>query len=341
MKNFLTDAERIELETQHKKSRDVGSRDRLKAILSRNEGLGYNKIARVLRSDASTVRRHVEEYLDNKKTKSGGGGSQSKLNEKQTSDLIDHLKKNIYLSVKAICHYVEMVYRIKYSRQGMTDWLLRNNFIFKKPIGVPAKANAQAQEAFIQEYEQLKKEMPANEPILFGDSFHPTQTTRITKGWIHQDVCAVVPTTGNRTRVNITGAIHLNSMHLVTQESEIVNAESFIQFLKKIEKSYPDAPTIHLIVDRGPVHTSTDVKEYLLTSRIKLRLLPPYSPNLNPIERLWKLFHKHVSNNKHYSTGKDFKTAISHFFAEAYHRLKSIFSKTINDQFQRLPIATY
>ena len=151
----------------------------------------------------------------------------------------------------------------------------------------------------------------------------------------------MVPTTGNRTRVNITGAIHLQTMHLVTQESDTVNAESFIQFLQRLERAYPDAAKIHFIVDQGPAHRNEEVEKYLKTSRVVLHHLPVYSPNLNPIERLWKIFHQHVSNNKYYSTGKEFKDAVSKFFSETYNRLKSKFSKTINDKFQMLPEPTF
>ncbi|WP_410520671.1 transposase [Candidatus Tisiphia endosymbiont of Dioctria rufipes] len=45
-------------------------------------------------------------------------------------------------------------------------------------------------------------------------------------------------------------------------------------------------------------HKSKKVKEYLVNSKIELVFLPPYSPNLNPIERLWKLMHRIVTNNK-------------------------------------------
>jgi transposase len=337
MKYFLSDAERIELETQHKKSREIAVRDRLKVILARDRGVRYSKIAVVMRIDESTAQRYVQEYIESKKIKPNGGGSSSKLDDKQTGELIEHLKQHMYPTVQAICHYVEQTYQVLYTRQGMTDWLVRHDFVYKQPTGVPAKASREAQEAFVQEYEKLKETIPPAEPILFGDSFHPSQATRLSRGWMHKDALVVVPTTGSRTRLNITGAIHLNSMDLVTQESETVNSESFIQFLQTLETTYSDAPKIHLILDQGPAHTSAETEAFIATSRIVLHHLPPYSPNLNPIERLWKIFHKHVSNNKYYPTAKEFKASTRAFFSSTYHALKSTFSNTINDNFQRLP----
>jgi transposase len=340
MKHFLEEAERRSLEAQHKSTRDGLIKDRLKAILARDEGLGYEQIAQVLRLDESTVRRYVEEYIENKKIKPDSGGSSSKLNEQQTIELVEHLKKHMYSTAKAICHYVEQKYQVTYSRQGMTEWLIRNDFVFKQPIGVPAKANREAQEAWVQQYEKLKEQVAPDEPILFGDSVHPSQATQLARGWIHKTSNVIVPTTGSRTRLNITGALNLPSMNLITQESETVNAESFIQFMQKVETVYPDAPKIHLIVDQGPAHKNSDVAQFLTGSRIVLHLLPTYSPNLNPIERLWKIFHKHVSKNKYYPTAKDFKTATRNFFLNTYNTLKSTLTNTINDSFQMLPLPT-
>jgi transposase len=341
MKHFLEEAERQRLEAQHKHTRDSLIKDRLKAILARDEGFGYTKIARVLRLDESTVRRYVEEYIESKKIKPDSGGSSSKLDEQQTTELVEHLKKHMYPTAKSIIYYIAEKYQVTYTRQGITEWLMRNEFVFKQPIGVPAKADRAAQKAFVQAYEKLKKEVAYNEPILFGDSFHPSQATQLARGWIHKSSCVVVPTTGSRTRVNITGAINLQSMDLITQESETVNTESFVQFIQDVENAYPDAPKIHLIVDQGPAHTSADTVQFLENSRVVLHLLPTYSPNLNPIERLWKVFHKQVSNNKYYPTAKDFRAAVRNFFSHTYHTLKSILTKTINDNFQMLPVATH
>lgn len=42
--------------------------------------------------------------------------------------------------------------------------------------------------------------------------------------------------------------------------------------------------------------------------------LPPYSPNLNPIQRLWKVMNEKVRNNRFFKSAKDFKEAINQFF---------------------------
>ncbi|MBE7547044.1 MAG: transposase [Planctomycetia bacterium] len=62
------------------------------------------------------------------------------------------------------------------------------------------------------------------------------------------------------------------------------------------------AGTIYIISDNAKYYRSKLVKEYLANSRIKIKFLPSYSPNLNLIERLWKFFRKKILYNKYYDT---------------------------------------
>ena len=101
----------------------------------------------------------------------------------------------------------------------------------------------------------------------------------------------------------------------MVQEDRTLNAESTIKFFKKIENAYPDKSTIHIFCDNAPYYRNKSVREYLKTSKIKLYFLPPYSPNLNPIERLWKWMKERILYNTYYEYFEDFKAAIFGFFA--------------------------
>ena len=70
----------------------------------------------------------------------------------------------------------------------MQAWLARHEFSYKKPKGVPAKLNEEKQKAFIEKYEELKASLDEDEVILFMDSVHPTQETKISYGWIKKGV---------------------------------------------------------------------------------------------------------------------------------------------------------
>ena len=72
---------------------------------------------------------------------------------------------------------------------------------------------------------------------------------------------------------------------------------------------------------------------------ITLHTLPPYSPNLNPIERLWKIMNEHVRNNHYFATAKEFRQKIEHFFSDTLPAMGSSLNSRINDNFQRLSSA--
>ena len=77
---------------------------------------------------------------------------------------------------------------------------------------MPAKADVAKQEEFIEKYIELVADTPANEPILFMDSAHPTMATKVVCGWIKKGVDKPIAQTASRTQVNVMGAIELTSM---------------------------------------------------------------------------------------------------------------------------------
>ena len=79
---------------------------------------------------------------------------------------------------------VAEVYGVSYSHQGMHNGLHRNGFFYKKPKGIPGKADPAVQAEFACTYKQLKRETPENEPISFGDGVHPTISTKVTGVWV-------------------------------------------------------------------------------------------------------------------------------------------------------------
>jgi hypothetical protein len=97
-----------------------------------------------------------------------------------------------------------------------------------------------------------------------------------------------IPANTGRSRLNLSGAIDVVSYNVVIQEDQTLNAGSTIRYKA--------------------------VKEYLATAKIDLHFLPPYSPNLNPIERLWKWMKERVVYNTYYEHFEDFKEAILGFF---------------------------
>jgi len=127
----LSKAKKEKLEVAYKKERDGRIRDRMKAFLLRSEGWKQVEIAQALRLRAETVEDHLREYVRLSKLKPDNGGSESKLNEEQTTEIVAHLEKTTYLKVVEICAHIQNKYDIKYTKSGMTKWLHNHGFSLK------------------------------------------------------------------------------------------------------------------------------------------------------------------------------------------------------------------
>jgi len=93
---------------------------------------------------------------------------------------------------------------------------------------------------------------------------------------------------------------------------------------------------VELILDGAGYHRSQALKDKAVELNIKLHYLPPYSPNLNPIERLWKVMNEHVRNNQYFSTAKEFRDKIDEFFQKTLPDIGDSLASRINDNFQEL-----
>jgi transposase len=331
---------KLELEQRAKSTKDMHERLRLCVILARSEGMPAETIAQVLRISIANVYRYLSEYESNNKTKHDQkGGSESKLNVNQTEELINHLQKNTYLKAKDICNYVKKRYGIEYSKPGMIAWLQAQGFIYKQPIKVPGKLDVAKQEAFIAEYEKLKANLPENHEIYFLDAVHPEFQSQSVCGWIKKGEIKTLPTTSKQYRLHFIGAINLKNMKVFAQEYKTVNAENMISFLNDLEESSP-ASKIYIICDNGRANKNKALKAYLEKSKIEIHYLPPYSPNLNPIERLWKLMREMNTYNRCYDNFENFSVVIREFFFEDIPKMVDILGKRINDKFQRIVLNT-
>jgi len=338
MKKPLTAQERASLAIQHKSERDGRIRDRIKAVLLYDKGYSYTKIAEILLLDDETVRRHVNDYVIKKKLAPKNGGSVSRMGLKQSELLKAHLREKTYLYAKEICAYVQSEFALKYTQSGMTKWLKANGFRYKKPHGIPAKADKAKQEEFIEYYEKLKCNLPKDEAIYFLDASHPQHQTKLAYGWIAKGARKPEKMTACQKRVNLIAGINLANHHVEYAEATWINGESIEAFLKQLIESKPAAKKIHVIWDNAGYHKSQAIRDFVKKTNIELHFLPPYSPNLNPIERLWKIMHENVTYNRYYPKFADFTEGILNFFENIEHHKSTMLSR-ITDNFQRLVFA--
>lgn len=341
----LSNEERSQLRAQHKRERDRRVCDRIKAVLLFDKGWSITDISEALLLSDDAIRNHIAEYKETKKLKPKNGGSIEKFSIKQSLFLESHLQNHIYLYVKDITEYVRVTFGIDYTVHGLRNWLQRHGFSYKKPAIVPGKANKEQQQKWLDEYAKLRRNLPEDETICFMDGVHPTHNVQPAYGWIKTGHRKEIPTNTGRARLNISGVVDVISHNVLVQEDKTLNAESTIQFFQNIERAYLTKKTIHLFCDNAPYYKNERVKQYLETSKISLHFLPPYSPNLNPIERLWKWMKERVIYNMYYPNFEEFRLSVLGFFQtisklDAKSRLGRDFRTRIRDKFRAIGAPT-
>jgi len=143
----------------------------------------------------------------------------------------------------------------------------------------------------------LKKDYPKikalaqreNAEIFFGDAAHMRSDHHAGRTWGKKGETPVVKATGARHGVSLISAITARGhMRFMIKEKGSVNAEVFIEFLNRLMTGATRA--IFLIVDRGPAHVAKKTRAFVasLNGRLLLFYLPPYSPDRNPDELVWK-----------------------------------------------------
>jgi transposase len=313
----LTTGQIASLKALHRLQRDRRFADRVKAIVLLGTGWSVAAVAEALLVDEKTVRLWHEKYVH------GGEddlltlcyvGKEPLLSEMQQQELAKHLDENTYIDSKAVAHYIEKKYGVQYSRTGVKELLHRLNFVYKKPKHVPGKLDPAKQAVFVAEYEILRKTKGKNDPIYFADACHPQHNSIPAYGWIRRGTDKELKSNGGRKRVNINGAVDIDTLETVTDFTKSVNGASSLRLFKKIAAKHPKAKAIHVYLDNASYYVSKWLKERLIGLKIVLHPLPGYSPNLNVIERLWKFFKKEILYNKYYEKFEDFLSACKGFF---------------------------
>ena len=150
-------------------------------------------------------------------------------------------------------------------------------------------------EALVQQW--LKQEYPKikalarreKAEIYFGDAAHMRSDHHAGRTWGKKGETPVVLSTGARYRMSLISAVTSRGhMRFMIKEKGGVNADVFIEFLKRLMVGSNNR--IFLIVDRGPAHVAKKTKAFVATvgDRLRLIYLPPYSPDRNPDELVWK-----------------------------------------------------
>jgi transposase len=317
----LDSQQRQELERRRRQTHDQRVAERISAVLWAADGRTRFDIAdllgRSLRQIGAWLRIFRNKGID-ALCATHYQGDPGKLTPRQVECLKQEIKTGRFHNSDQIRRPTEETFHVAYSSSGIKDLLRRLGASYHKVTGFFWKADPDKQRRFVKQYHRHQREA------------HQKGTTRVRRYgidachpiWGLELVCCcwllvgqqfLVGMGDGRKRLNILGACcpddHEYLDLRLTRDN--INGEQFVNLLRLIRDIHPDAEKIILYVDGARCCTKPVVQEWLRRHKqFRLVTLPPYSPNLNLIERLWKFLRQKALSRWH-KTFEEMQAAVS------------------------------
>lgn len=226
--------------------------------------------------------------------------------------ILEHLRKEPAYTLAEIRQRIIDLTGITRGLSQVRIWVRKQGIGYYKTGQIPAKADTEQQALFITETLEpaIKQAENGEIHLLFMDAAHFVMGVFQCFLWAFTRV--FIRSSAGRKRLNVLGAVNAitKQTHFLTNTTYI-NALTIVEFLYQLRTDYPTKP-IYIVLDNARYQHCELVKNIAQSMNIHLLFLPPYSPNLNIIERLWKWTKKRCLYAKYYQTFDQFCDAIQH-----------------------------
>jgi transposase len=218
--------------------------------------------------------------------------------------LVSHLSPRHFgvLRSRWTCATVALALHSRYgldvSRETVRRWLRRGDMVYRRPRPVLGPRDQQ-RVAKLAALRQLVAQLPPDETVVWQDEADINTNPEIGRMWMRRGRQAKVPTPGTNQKRYVAGSIHWRTGQVFATEGPKRNGELFLAHLDELRRRLRRYRKIHVICDNAKFHGSEAVQVYLWEhrDRIELQMLPAYSPDANPMERVWWLLREHVTRN--------------------------------------------
>ncbi|MGH2645087.1 MAG: IS630 family transposase [Chitinophagaceae bacterium] len=261
------------------------------------------------------------------------GTNQSEL-DRHGESLLSSFLKTPPMNAAEAAERIEEMTGIKRSTQQVRAFMKRHGLKFLQCGHIPAKADNEAQHNWVET--ELKPAIEAAEKkeihLFFMDAAHFVLQPFLCSLWC---ACRVfIKGAAGRNRINVLGAMNAITKEVTTMNNATyINANTLIEFLKLLRAKYRDKP-IAIVLDNARYQHCYVVKTFARSIGIHLLFLPPYSPNLNIIERLWKFTKKKILYAKYYDKPAEFHLAIQTFFENINQEYQKELKRLLTLKFQ-------
>lgn len=310
-------------------------RQRAHVILLRVEQLSNDQISHITGLSEGTIIEYVHRYLSNGLQWVKALNFRKPVSQLQPFDDVikEHFSKNPVSTIAQACKEIETLTGIVLKKTQMRSYLKKLDIKWRKVGNIPAKIDIEAQQKFHDEELQprLEEAKAGKRSVYFVDAAHFVMGAFLGFLWCVARI--FVRTPSGRQRFNVLGALNAitKKLEMVTNDSYITSAQ-VCELLRKLAETA--TLPITLVLDNARYQRCRIVIELAQQLDIELLFLPPYSPNLNLIERLWKLTKKECLNSKYYTNFSLFCGAISTFLSTMEKTHKQQLDSLLTLQFQ-------
>lgn len=289
-------------------------------ILMATYYVAYGKIAEILGISRNTVTNTLVMF------NSGGFERLAKWREGDADDEVlafDTLMHDVWAkhpprTVKEAAAQLEEVTGVRRGLTAVRKYLRRLGFKRRKAGSVPGKADPERQRLFIRDV--IEPNMAASQDsshvVYFMDAAHFVFGAFLGYVWCLARI--FVPTAPGRQRYNVLGAVDVIGGSLLTvSNTTFVNAVTVCEMLAKMAEANVGR-TVTVFLDNARYQHCSLVIGKAKELGIELAFLPPYSPNLNLIERFWKYVKKTCLANRAFADFEQFRAAIDNCIKDAF-----------------------
>ena len=298
--------------------------------------LSHQMIAKIVGVHRDTVTDYIKMYNIGGLEliyKIGYGTNKSAL-EKEKESLLDYFEQNPPHTINGAKEKIKELTGLERSPSQVRVWMKSHGLKYRKTGQIPAKANPEVQQEYVDKVLNPLILRAENEEIhlLFMDAAHFVMGVFLSCLWSIKRV--FVKSSSGRKRYNVLGVANAISkeIHIWTNQTYI-NSESIIDFFEQLYAHYYDKP-IYIVMDNARYQKCQLVKYVAWQFNIHLIYLPPYSPNLNIIERLWKWVKKEALYARYYENFDLFQEAINTAIQKANTTHKEKIRTLLNLKFQ-------
>jgi transposase len=305
----LTPERRGELERRRKETLDRRVYQRLTAVLTVAEGTSREEVAHLLGIGVTQLGEWLRVYrnkgLDALCTLHYKGDP-GKLTAQQVDQLKDKVSTGCFRNSDQIRQWLQDTFGVSYTPSGVKDLLRRIGVSYHKVTGFLWKADPDKQKGFVRKHERQKaraRRAGTTTRRYYVDACHPIWGLDLVFScWLLVGQRLLVGMGSGRKRLNILGAYCPDDQEYLDLRltRDNINGEQFVNLLRLLRERHPEVKKFILYLDNAAYYGKPVVLEWLKRHPgFHLEPVPPYSPNLNLIERLWKFLRQKALTRWH------------------------------------------